>query len=1179
MNHEIKVTLDMTDRMTIEWETVWHEKTSQLLLHAGVCHINQYPEVRNIDDDEVVVHTDTQGKAQQIEELQIIFTQLIKQHFKHVEKLRDISGAALVHNLLLANNKHSVSLAMKLFKLEPLLLLCIHQNGRKEGSQDMIRVFDGEGSLHILAVNKLEDEFKALVELAYKELSTEENKFEKLLMQKAHGSFFKDNAMHLGSTPLAYAAAFGLEKVFERLFVTTDTAKALLTPSQQMLVLNGAKEWEANKLNGDKEPALFGEPHYGHYPIHAVVDSDNTKMYDLLVDQCGALSMQVEKGCPLTGPEQLTPLQLAAKLGRRKMFRHILRKRTKPVWEWGPLAEFEIPVDEIDSANSKGRLTVMEILVAPGASVPSQEMLLDRFMNGFLYKQYREKWDVKGIKNIFLWRLVVISFYVICVSLVAAPSIVPVSVPLFKLSSDHHEETGFLGEQPLLAVATMFLTCFLLYQELTEIVFSILPDEDELVKRKKTWRLVVKQMSNGIVERGGRLMLISTLASFVACVGLLSTDPSLARERGWVRVALALAGSSAWVMLLTQVSFLVDSLRVFVNVVGSALRTDVMQFGFVFVPLLFGFSTGINSLMQLHPVWSTRWASWWLTLENLLLLSFIQEPPVVAGEELPSPSSVVKLLGDFEFYGSDSVLPTLVFYIFFVLYLVVSVVLLINLLIAMMSARYEEQKENAELNTRVAFCRLVLRFERLLEKSTRFGRVLTCRKGKAGSATTQLGSSSKTTDSQRSSTKRMRRSAGRDEPEVAGESQSNEKEGAEPYTHTRAAQGDVSETPSELVRRESTRRVWNRVSRASQGFRTKETKPNVKKEDQRFIHFTQGKSSTNLMDATSGMNNIFDEEDETSVEEQLGSISATLEKLMQEKKDAHTGEDKLMDEKKGIWQKIAAEAAHHASEGIGRARTAHLEQTKAFRTVVEQLLMKGAELGMDSVKQQLRSVDAAFEKTESAMLVADVGIREAANAAGRYAHVADGDTPEPVKLAIDKLRVLTQRLGVGEVAFNAHVNRTLRARAAKSAKRGFVSFIDWPSQHKPFISHDTYPGAPRAEHMRHCLPASELRSFLGDLFGTDAEPNADMEKLPHELMSMLAQALDQNGDGFINATSMYERWSLFFGSKRSLQHKDPTPVRAQANRAPPTGRVHSQSLPTLVQPAINRSGSIMSGHV
>ena len=77
------------------------------------------------------------------------------------------------------------------------------------------------------------------------------------------------------------------------------------------------------------------------------------EMYDLLVEKCDALEL-LSHDCPRCGPGKLTPLMLAAKLGRKKLFKHILFKRTLPVWLWGPEAEYKIPVDEIDSAESKG---------------------------------------------------------------------------------------------------------------------------------------------------------------------------------------------------------------------------------------------------------------------------------------------------------------------------------------------------------------------------------------------------------------------------------------------------------------------------------------------------------------------------------------------------------------------------------------------------------------------------------------------------------------------------------------------------------------------------------------------------------------------------------------------------------------------------------------------------------
>ena len=87
MNHEIIVTLDVGRRMTIEWNEVVDVRTSQIVLRAGCCHVSQYPSVYK-PEDESELQDHPQGEDKQIEELEMIFTQLIIQHFEQVEKVR-----------------------------------------------------------------------------------------------------------------------------------------------------------------------------------------------------------------------------------------------------------------------------------------------------------------------------------------------------------------------------------------------------------------------------------------------------------------------------------------------------------------------------------------------------------------------------------------------------------------------------------------------------------------------------------------------------------------------------------------------------------------------------------------------------------------------------------------------------------------------------------------------------------------------------------------------------------------------------------------------------------------------------------------------------------------------------------------------------------------------------------
>ena len=688
-------------RMLLEWDGI------DGLLEAGSCSIIEYPKLRDAEQKEAALLHEQQ------KHLVKMIQQLIIQHGEEVEDVRDISGAGLIHCLVIANNKDSLDLAMELFRLRPQLLMCTH----KDGKGDYRGVFDGEGSLHILAVNKKEKEFCKLIELAHQTLGP--RGLEKLLMQKCTGTFFE--LLDYGATPLSYAAACGLKLVFEKLLVDPppgadpeDSKPPALLVDRELrhLVINGSSE---------EKPALQirDTPRFGYYPIHAVVACGTPEMYDMLVEKCGALETHVD-GCPVTGRERLTPLTLAAKLGRKDMFRHILARRRNVVWEWGPMAEYEIPLDEIDSSGSEGHVTVMELLVAPGSNAESQEMLLDDFMAGFLFKNlYKKKW--KGaILGLFWVRLLLIFAYVILVSIIACPS--------FYLVDGVHAgniQSDAAMHKPVVIVELVIASVLMLI-EVIEFIFSMRDEAEEshehqkecchnhaeethTPKKKKKSTLVLLREAGGRMkrhlgeadkrfwqgwdacyQRGGLWLIVSSSFTIAGCIALLIEEH--ARSKGWVRFCLSLGSFLAWVLLLHQGRIPFPDLNVLVTLVFEVLRHDVTNFLKIFAPMLLGFTTGLNSLVQPELLFHSSWSSWWLSLEKLLLLSFIQEPPMIA-EDSPSPSAIVSLFGDFEVEHSDSVLPTVLFYFLFVAYLIVSVLLLINLLIAIMSNTFSVVEE------------------------------------------------------------------------------------------------------------------------------------------------------------------------------------------------------------------------------------------------------------------------------------------------------------------------------------------------------------------------------------------------------------------------------------------------------------------------------------------------------
>jgi hypothetical protein len=67
------------------------------------------------------------------------------------------------------------------------------------------------------------------------------------------------------------------------------------------------------------------------------------------------------------------------------------------MWVWGPVTQFALDLKGIDSSGTGGG-DIMELIVRIGARRRCCEMLLDSFMNGFIYKLYQIKWRRFGRK-------------------------------------------------------------------------------------------------------------------------------------------------------------------------------------------------------------------------------------------------------------------------------------------------------------------------------------------------------------------------------------------------------------------------------------------------------------------------------------------------------------------------------------------------------------------------------------------------------------------------------------------------------------------------------------------------------------------------------------------------------------------------------------------------------------
>ena len=61
------------------------------------------------------------------------------------------------------------------------------------------------------------------------------------------------------------------------------------------------------------------------------------------------------------GSNGLLPMQIAAQNGDQRMVKHILRRQTRTVWKWGPVTQYEIDLEGIDSAGEGGN-DLMELI-------------------------------------------------------------------------------------------------------------------------------------------------------------------------------------------------------------------------------------------------------------------------------------------------------------------------------------------------------------------------------------------------------------------------------------------------------------------------------------------------------------------------------------------------------------------------------------------------------------------------------------------------------------------------------------------------------------------------------------------------------------------------------------------------------------------------------------------------
>lgn len=227
-------------------------------------------------------------------------------------------GENILHIAMLLNTPTTLAIARYLVRLYGKTLVnCPAQDRRHV--QDPPGPYEGETALHIAVVNRDLDMVRFLVQNGAD------------IGARAYGSFFEHGTkMYYGEYPLSFAASTGQKDIVA------------------YLTRHGAHVSEDSDVHGNTA-------------LHMCVFHDQREMYDYLVEYCGAREN-------VRNAHGLTPLTLAAHLGRTDMLQHIYNRRRRAFYTFGNTTSYSLGLREIDTVQDEKQYvpTVLETLIRKG---------------------------------------------------------------------------------------------------------------------------------------------------------------------------------------------------------------------------------------------------------------------------------------------------------------------------------------------------------------------------------------------------------------------------------------------------------------------------------------------------------------------------------------------------------------------------------------------------------------------------------------------------------------------------------------------------------------------------------------------------------------------------------------------------------------------------------------------
>ncbi len=703
------------------------------MLEPGHCNVYRYPRVffDHLRKDKAVVPSGSSLFVLEKLLLALLLDESECPDGRCFSQRIDGAGARPQHGLLVSNTPASLALVLDAFRARPQLIPLRHVG----------QPFEGENALHILAVNKKEEELCEVIELAASALDSE------MLRETFHaattGAFFHDDPMDFyGSTPLAYCVAFSLQR-------------ALTT-----LLLAGRREPAMAGLVDLNDPA-HACPLTGFLPLHVAVANSLTGMFNFLTDLPGLPLEFDDKRASTHALSQygqvqqwavLTPLQLGVKLGDKRIVQYILRTQSTCEWVWGPVSSWYLDLRGIDSVGDTGN-DVMEILGQLDALTETQEMLLDSFVDGIFHKLFNQKFKRFG-RSVFVLMRAIDLAYLVCLYATAMLCKNNPRDMLYNADDAEAADSSWVVRQIAQYVPYAALVCIvpMLEEDVRSAVGWWQTERLARVRSDESRELMSGTAHRAWLSRSDLLLLLRWCSSHQMPTRLV----------GW------LCASTVMLMLIHfRAASKHEPNEPWWD--AASIEEPAEQLTSVLVPLALG--TALHSMSFFRALLSpfeklgvfynscfkmlAKDVTYWLVLFAIFLLNYgfvmyVCYPPNFDDPALTTSEPVETFVGfgtavwslfelgligervdlniavwkGFDGSTAKGVWANVAFVAFvgsYILYIIMSLVLLLNLLIAMMGDTYANTMEHATLEWRVDYARRLLRLEIQISVLHRWG--------------------------------------------------------------------------------------------------------------------------------------------------------------------------------------------------------------------------------------------------------------------------------------------------------------------------------------------------------------------------------------------------------------------------------------------------------------------------